>query len=134
MNKGQLTIEYLLILVVLIILFTNVSTDLMDFTSSNTLQIQTKEIEKAHNQTLYNTMNSLSVQAPGARQTLVLNTPPDCAYEINADRISLNCREGTPSENYTGETIGVTPTDIQYASVKTISRGSTGEVTLEKTS
>lgn len=133
MKKGQITIEYLLILVVLIILFTNVSMDLIQFTSSNTLQMQTKEIEKAHNQTIKHVSQSLSLQAPGAKQTILINTPPDCGYNITQSNITLECREGTPSENYTGEVIGKTTGNVQYLNPKTVPRGESTRITLHRT-
>ncbi len=133
MKKGQITIEYLLILVVLIMLFTNVSMDLIQFTSKNTLQMQTKEIEKSHNQTLQHISQSISLQAPGAKQTMLLNTPPDCAYNMTTKNITLECREDTPSENYTGETIGKTTEKVQYLNPRTIPRGESAQITLYKT-
>lgn len=133
MKRGQITIEYLLILIVLILLFTNVSMDLIQFTTTNTLQMQTKEIEKSHNQTLKHISQSLSLQAPGAKQTLLVNTPPDCAYAVNSTNITLQCREETPSENYTGEVIGETTGDVQYLDPRKIPRGQSAQITMYKT-
>lgn len=134
MKKGQLTIEYLLILVVLVILFTNVSTDLMNFTSKNTLQLQTKEIERAHNQTLLNTIQTLSLQAPGAKRSLTLTAPSDCAYIVEPDRVKLDCGRDTPSYNYSREVIGKVPPEIQVAyTTDKIPQGETKKVVLVKT-
>lgn len=106
MKKGQLTIEYLIILVVLLILFTSVSMDLMTFSTENTLEIQTKETMKVHDQLLNQTQSTLALQAQGAKKTLALKAPADCGYNISTDHITLNCQSGTPSENITGSQIG----------------------------
>lgn len=132
MKKGQLTIEYLFILVILILLFTNISTDLMQFTSENTLEIQTEQIHKTHNHTLNSMIQSMSIQGPGARQTIAINTPPHCEYGVSASEITLDCMD-TPSEAYTGTTIGNIPpdTNVKYEE-KTIPAGSVGELIIEK--
>lgn len=116
MKKGQITIEYLLILLVLLILFTGVSTDLMTFTSRNSLQMQTEEISRAHNATINNVVDSISLQAPGAHQKIMLTAPADCAYNITTFNITLQCTGDTPSENYTGRAIGIIETsqNVEY--------------------
>ncbi len=133
MKKGQLTIEYLIILVVLLILFTSVSMDLMTFSTQNTLEIQTRETMKAHDQLLTQTASTLSLQSTGARKTLVLNAPSDCGYDISASQITLECQDGTPSENITGTNIG----SISGATYDTdyndhIDRGKTEKIRLER--
>lgn len=133
MNKGQLTIEYLLILVVLIMLFTSVSTDLMDFASRNTFKVQTKELEQIHNTTLHNTVDIVALQATGAKQTLTLQAPSDCSYAITASEITLNCVSGGPAENFTGHVIGEIESgkDVSYTSGE-IPAGKTGKLIVTK--
>ncbi len=133
MKKGQLTIEYLLILVILIMLFTSISTDLMDFASTNTLQIQTEQAINIHNTTLHNTVNIVALQAEGAKQTITLNTPPDCEYLVSDSSITLQCIAGTPSQEYTGTTIGnIAPgTGVTYSG-ENIPASKTGKVTVER--
>lgn len=135
MKRGQITIEYLLILVILITIFTSVSMDLMNFTTDSTLRIQTEELQKTHNYTLKNNIQSISLQAPGAVQTIAVTTPPDCLYNVTSGRITLNCTEGTPSENYTGTVIGNIPSsqNIHYEPQQRIQPGETGEVSIVKT-
>jgi len=135
MNKGQLTIEYLLILVILIMLFTSVSTDLMGFASRNTFKIQTKELEQIHNTTLHNTVNIVALQATGAKQTLTLQAPSDCNYSIATLEITLECIENSAAENFTGNIIGKIEASkmVGYTPAPgKIKAGKTGKVVIEK--
>jgi len=134
MKKGQLTMEYLIILTVLVILFTNISTELMDFASQETLQIQTEQISEIHSSTLNNNAESIALQAPGARKSILITTPPQCSYQIETQQITLQCISDTPNEEYTGRTIGEIGhlENVEY-DIGSIPEGETGEVTIEKT-
>jgi len=134
MKKGQLTMEYLIVLTVLVILFTSISTELMEFSSQETLQVQTEQISEIHGSTLINNAESIELQAPGARKSLTITTPPQCSYQIDPQEITLICAGGTPSEEYTGRKIGEIGylDGVQYQ-IGSIPEGTTGEITIEKT-
>ncbi|MFW5902317.1 MAG: hypothetical protein ACOCTT_00305 [archaeon] len=132
MKKGQLTIEYLLILTVLIILFTSISMDLMDFSSQGTLQIQTEQLSEIHGSTLRNNAESISLQGTGAKQTITITAPPDCGYNLESNKLTLNCIPDSPSENYTNTEIGdISDLDVRYQG-QDIDSGQTGQIGIIK--
>lgn len=114
MRKGQLTVEYLIILVAMLLLFSNISMDLMQFSLSNTLQIQTNELLRTTNFFLNSSANEISLQGPGAKKTVYLRPPSDCDYVVGSDRITLSCASNTASANYSGLVIGQTPPKVSY--------------------
>jgi|GEM_PF-5955670 len=132
MKRGQLTIEYLLILTILIILFTSISMDLMDFSSQETLQIQTEQLSEIHGSTLRNNAEVINLQGSGSKQTILITAPPDCGYNLQNTRLVLKCMSGSPSEEYTGEEIGdISDLNVQYQG-DDIDSGETGQVEIVK--
>ncbi len=132
MKKGQLTLEYLLMLAVLLILFTSISMELMDFSSEETLQIQTEQMKEIHGSTLINNAESLSLQAPGAKQSITVTAPPDCGYQVGENIIELDCSVDTSSEEYDGDILGDIEDieNVEYLPEETseISAGQTDEI------
>lgn len=102
MKKAQLTIEYLVILVIMLLLFNGVTLDLLSTSVTYTERIQTSEMMNATKLTITDAMNLVSLQGSGAKKTVSARAPPDCDYVIDVigqGIISLACEYGTPSYN-----------------------------------
>ena len=106
MKKGQLTIEYLIILVAMLLLFSNISLDLLDFSLRNTVEIQTSEFIRSSDNLLNYSINSISLQGAGAKKSVYLRPPSDCDYLVNPHDITLRCPSNTVSAPYDGTLIG----------------------------
>lgn len=115
MKKGQLTIEFLIILVAMLLLFSAISMDLIEFSLTNTLEIQTAEMVRSTKLILNSSVNSINLQGPGARRTLYIRAPSDCDFIVNPTFIELECEpESASYEDYNGMIIGETPEKINY--------------------
>ncbi|RLG21590.1 hypothetical protein DRN74_01665 [Candidatus Micrarchaeota archaeon] len=93
--KAQLTLEYLIIFVILLLLFSNVSMDLMGSSMSSALQIQKQQIMKAANLSLESAASKLQYQGEGARILVKIRAAPDCNYIFEEKRAYAECRSGT---------------------------------------
>lgn len=139
MRKGQLTLEFLIILVVMFLLFSTISSDLIEFSLTNTLEIQTAEMVRSTNLMLNSSATSLVFQGPGAVRTVYIRAPSDCDFIVNPNDIELECEEGSASyDDYDGMSIGETPDKIKYACLNCeqgrIESGVLGEVRIIKLS
>ncbi len=94
--KGQISIEYLIIFVILLILFTNVSIDLMNSSMESTLSLQKEEMLNTAKILINDAVESMRYQGSGARRTIQLRAPPNCYYTITANQITATC--GTDSK------------------------------------
>lgn len=117
MKKGQLTVEYLIILVTMLLLFSSISSDLMEFSLRSTVELQTGEMIRAANLVLENSVNAIKLQGPGAKKTIYLRAPSDCDYVVGSGQITLDCVPGSASyELYNGEIIGpMSPSSLTYS-------------------
>lgn len=107
MKKGQLTVEYLIILVAMLLIFSSVSSDLMEFSLRTTIELQTGEMIRASSLVLENSVNAVNLQGPGAKKTVYLRAPSDCDYVVSSSQIELDCEPGSASyELYDGKEVG----------------------------
>lgn len=89
--KGQITIEYLIIIVLLLILFTNISMDLAADSMEKTLYVQTNQTIRVAEMSVQDAVGSLTYQGAGARRSVQLRAPADCRYLFNATQFRVNC-------------------------------------------
>ena len=95
MRKGQLTLEYLMILVILLLIFNGISLDLIASSTSDASLFQSTGIVKAAVITINETVESFFWQAPGASRVVALRAPPDCDIVFNGASITLSCVPGS---------------------------------------
>ncbi|MFH0987200.1 MAG: hypothetical protein V1911_04110 [Candidatus Micrarchaeota archaeon] len=126
-RKAQITIEFLLILTVVILLFSSVTMDLADFTLEGTSQLHTNETISAARSLITTTSQALAFQGAGARKTVSIRAPVDCELTVTANSISASCVD--PSAESTGTVVTVTGAAL---SPKTILRGKVGDVTVSR--
>ncbi len=114
-SKGQITIEYLIILSIMILLFSTVSMDLINASLTNTMQIQTAEIMRQANDTIQNAINQLSLEASGSKATIKLRSSADCDFITHSTYLELNCSPSSASfKDYNGTVIAQAPLGISY--------------------
>jgi uncharacterized protein (UPF0333 family) len=89
--RGQITIEYLVIFVILLILFTSISVNLMNESMASTLEVQRVDMIRAAGVVVGSAAESLRYQGSGARSTASIRAPPDCDYTVGASSIAVNC-------------------------------------------
>ena len=138
MKRAQLTIEYMIILVIMLILFNSISMDLISIAQIDSGELQTAEMVSSAKMILSDAYKIISLQGAGAKKTVALRAPPDCDYvQSSPTVISLECVPGSASDNagYDGTAItpgGVLP-GVYLTIVKTIiGSGQLGTVTISK--
>lgn len=114
MKRGQITVEYLIVLVVMILLFTAISMDLADFSLQNAMHSQTNELIRSSEHALLSSVDVVKYQGSGATRTVSVRSPSDCSFIVNDAFVLADCRAGSFSENYTGISFAAIP----VASVK----------------
>ena len=134
--KGQITVEYLVILVIMVLLFTSISMDLSEFSLENAMQMQTNSLMRASESVLLSSVKEVSLQGDGAKKSVSVRAPSDCAFKVMEYYISLDCREASfSSEEFDGMRIAEIDT-AAYAGVRylpiTIENGEIGIVQVRK--
>ena len=116
MKKGQITIEYLIVLVIMILLFSSVSMDLIDHSITNTMQIQTSEIVRQTESNLLGAANALTLQGTGSKTTVKIRAPSDCDFYVNFNYLEILCGETTSSYNeFNAVQFATAPSGISYS-------------------
>ena len=114
-SKGQITIEYLIILSIMMLLFSAVSMDLISASLENTMQVQTGEIIRQVNSTFQNKISELLLQASGSKTTVKISSSADCDFIVNSSNLVLNCSPETASfKEYNGTLIAQAPPGYDY--------------------
>jgi hypothetical protein len=133
MLRGQLTIEFLIILVVMLLLFNAVSMDLIQTSLSDSMSTQTAETIRSESALINATVNSLRYQASGAKSTINLRAPSDCGLMVSANDIVLSCDSASSSVNYTGASLVPVYTGVSYSGPAQIAKGKMGAVAITRT-
>jgi len=136
MKRAQLTIEYMIILVIMLLLFNSVSMDLINTAQEDSGKLQTAEMVSSAKMILSDAYKTISMQGSGAKRTVSLRAPPDCDYVQQSDTvISLACVPGSISDQeYDGAIItpGVTGVKFIISGGTTIGSGKLGTVAISK--
>lgn len=134
--RGQVSIEFLVILVIMILLFTAVSMQLTDFSLDNSMQMQTKELMKTAENTILSSAVVIGTQGTGATKTVTIRAPSDCDFSVYSDHMQItSCTEGSFSKTASleGTNFATMPTGVSLSSAGTIAKGETGLVKITKT-
>ncbi len=83
MRKGQVTIDFLVTLTVVMIFFFSITFPLMQDSLKNAGVMQSRELINADAQKIRIIVNSLVQSGAGAKKVLDLRAPPDCYYYVN---------------------------------------------------
>ena len=121
--KGQLTIEFLIILVVMLLLFSGISLDLITSSLEDAFDIQTGEMIKSADFLVKDSVDNLLLHGSGAKKTIVLRAPSECNYAVSSKKIIVECEIGTTSYGaYHMIVIGPDPlpTGIAYSATSPI--------------
>ena len=114
-NRGQITIEYLIILSIMILLFSSVSMDLINSSLTNTMQVQTGEIIRQTNSTFQNVINELSLQASGSNMTIKLRSSADCDFIVYSNYLVTSCfPESASFKQFNNTKLAEAPSGITY--------------------
>ncbi len=89
--KAQVTIEFLIILVVMMLLFSAVTMDLVKTSLENSFQMQTLQAVDSANSSVLSAVKIVSIQPAGAVKSVMLRAPADCNYSVNTKSIALQC-------------------------------------------
>ena len=115
MKKGQITVEYLIIIVIMILLFSSVSMELIDFSLTNTMQIQTNEIIRQTNSSFHNAIDELSLQAAGSKTTVKIRSSTDCDFLVSGNSLTTICDSASSSfTEFEGLAFAIAPAGITY--------------------
>lgn len=137
MMRGQLALEFLVILAVMLLLFNVVSMDLMNTSVSDALSLQMAETVSSVKSVLNATAEAFAFQGSGAKKTLYLRAPPDCNVVADPAQVTLSC-VSTSSFYATYDGMKVSPTGaFSYACPscsdgKTVKAGRAESVTITK--
>lgn len=130
--RGQLTIEYLIILVVMLVLFNAISMDLVQSSLSDTMSTQTLESVKSQRYLISSVVESMRYQASGARSIIYLRAPSECALVVSVNNVALSCDSGSASVNYTGTSLVPSYNGVSYGPAQTIAKGKTGTLQITR--
>ena len=95
--KAQLTIEYMMILVIMLLLFNSITLDLVNTSISDTNEIQTAEMVNISRIIVSDAVGIISMQGSGAKKNVTLRAPSDCDYMITATTIGVQCESTSPT-------------------------------------
>jgi len=112
MGKAQLTIEYIVILVIMLLLFNGITLDLISTSLKDTTTIQTAEMVNASRMVMSDAVDIIGLQGSGAKKTIGLRAPPDCDYVLLSNVISLSCKFNSPSYTAGFNGASITPSDV----------------------
>jgi hypothetical protein len=135
MKKAQLTIEYMIILVIMLLLFNSVSMDLINTAQEDSGKLQTAEMVSSAKMILSDAYKIISLQGSGAKKTVAIRAPPDCDYVQQSDTvIGMECAPGSASyEEYNGAVITPVVTGVKFIiSDGTIGSGTLGTIAISK--
>ncbi len=130
--KGQLTVEFIIILAAMLLIFSAVSLDLIDFSLKNAYDTQTSEYFRVANLTLTSSANSIFFQGSGAKKTVYLRASTNCAYVVEATDVVLECKPKSSSfDKYNNFKFGVSPSGVTYSAGR-IESGVLGKIEITK--
>ena len=104
--KGQISIEFLVVLGLMIVIFGSISFSLLNSTVADLKKSQTDELTKSMNLLIQNAVEEMQTQGNGARKTILVRAPLDCDYYISSKAIEVYCDPASASANFTGTLIG----------------------------
>ena len=135
MKKAQLTIEYMIVLVIMMLLFNGITLDLVNTAVIDANQLQLSEMVNSSRIALADAAKIVGLQGTGAKKTVLLRAPPDCAYALADNAIYLVCESGSVSSNLGFHGAIVTPPSaLALFSITggTIESGEIGAVSVTK--
>jgi hypothetical protein len=99
-RRGQMSIEYLSIIAIMLMLFSVMSLDLMRVSLANLTDLQRATIWKANSVAVLAGVQTLKFHPTGSTKRIYIRSPPDCEVSATASVISLVC-EGVPTNSIT---------------------------------
>ena len=135
MKKAQLTIEYMIVLVIMMLLFNGITLDLVNTAVTDANKLQLSEMVNSSRIALLDATRIVSLQGSGAKKTVLLRAPPDCAYSVSATTVFLICEANSASFDLGFHGAVVTPEGasvIYSTDGGTIESGKIGEVSVTK--
>ena len=90
--KGQITVEFLIILAVMTLLFSSISLDLSNYALKNALVTQSEVLASEANSVLVGAFNQVYLQGSGASKTVSIRAPADCNFTVNPTNVGVTCR------------------------------------------
>ncbi len=88
--KGQISIEYLSVLIIVLIAFMGITLDLMKKSANNLLEIQDYAIVKANKVALDSAVSMLKY-SPESTKIVYIRIPPSCNVDIASTSITFSC-------------------------------------------
>ncbi|MEM4222293.1 MAG: hypothetical protein QW097_02590 [archaeon] len=131
--KGQITIEYLVILAISLLIFSTISLNLALKSADTGILLEANSLVKASDTKVKQAVNFLKTQGSGSKVTILLKAPYDCAYVLNNNNITASCNPNSPARDVP-QTFGILPSGFEYDNAgQSISANSFGEVIVKRT-
>lgn len=92
--RGQMSIEYLSVIAIMLMLFSVMSLDLMNTSLENLIELQRETIWKANSVAVLSGVQALKFHPTGSTKRIYIRSPPDCSVSSTATTISLACGGG----------------------------------------
>lgn len=127
--KAQLTVEFLIILVVMVLLFTGISLDLIGNSVDDSIYIQTSQLLNSANFMIGSTEKNLLLQGASARKTLIIHAPKKCDL-IFGSTIKAECT-GEDVAQFNGMELGIQNKNVKHTQ-KRIKGGMRSEIEFYK--
>lgn len=90
-GRGQMSIEYLSVIAIMLMLFSVMSLDLMRVSLANLTDLQRAAIWKANSVAVLSGVETLKFHPAGSMKRIYIRSPPDCTVSATASIISLTC-------------------------------------------
>ncbi|GEM_PF-4226718 len=106
-KKGQITIDFLATLTVVITLFFAITLPLMHDSLRNASMMQSKELINANSQKIQTITKTLLQEGAGAQQEVSLRTAPDCYYYLTSTTLEGGYQVTQVNALCTGDSAGI---------------------------
>lgn len=100
-NKGQVSAEYLLLLVVILIIMGAVTVPMVATSVNATMDVSTSSDTKNAVQSIANAVNLVYANGPGAKRTLSIYMPQTMNFTYDGVAKTINQKLGLSSQNKT---------------------------------
>ncbi|MBI1974151.1 hypothetical protein HYS54_05030 [Candidatus Micrarchaeota archaeon] len=100
MKRGQITIEYIIVIVVVMLLFSGISLDLISDSQKDAREIGRKLQERSVSSLLKSYGEMMSLQGSGGKKVLFLRAPPSCVISVEPAQLREVCEPTEPPFQY----------------------------------
>lgn len=113
--RGQIALEYVIVIVVIILVFSTVSLDLIGESQSDVKALSRALFERTGKSAIQSAGSLVSLQGAGAKRTIFIRAPPSCVFVVLPDSVVEYCEPASAPFSYAGKPLSVSLQGVSYA-------------------